>query len=75
MSYLTVEVDISGGKIVAREPDKLPQQGMGLLTILAKGPEERTNQRPIGLARGEFSVPKDFNEPLPDEVLKEFEGE
>ena len=30
--------------------------------------------RPIGLAAGEFVVPDDFDEPLPDEVLDAFEG-
>jgi hypothetical protein len=34
MSYLTVEVEIDGGRIVPREPDKLPEKGSGLLTIL-----------------------------------------
>ncbi len=30
--------------------------------------------RPFGLCRGQFTVPGDFDQPLPDEVLKEFEG-
>ena len=30
--------------------------------------------RPLGLAKGEFVVPDDFNEPLPDEILDLFEG-
>ena len=34
MSYVTVEVQIDHGRIVAREPDKLPLTGSGLLTIL-----------------------------------------
>ena len=34
MSYLTVEVEIDHGRIVAREPEKLPQKGCGLLTVL-----------------------------------------
>ena len=28
---------------------------------------------PIGLAKGEFTVPEDFNDPLPDEILDLFE--
>jgi antitoxin (DNA-binding transcriptional repressor) of toxin-antitoxin stability system len=31
--------------------------------------------RPFGLCAGQFSVPDDFDRPLPDEILKEFEGE
>jgi antitoxin (DNA-binding transcriptional repressor) of toxin-antitoxin stability system len=30
--------------------------------------------RPIGLAKGEFIVPEDFDEPLPEDVLEQFEG-
>jgi antitoxin (DNA-binding transcriptional repressor) of toxin-antitoxin stability system len=30
--------------------------------------------RPFGLAAGEFTVPDDFDQPLPDEMVKLFEG-
>ena len=30
--------------------------------------------RPFGLAAGAFRVPDDFDAPLPDDVLREFEG-
>ncbi|MGL5944387.1 MAG: DUF2281 domain-containing protein [Waterburya sp.] len=33
---------------------------------------QQNKQRPIGLAKGEFTVPDDFNEPLPDEILDLF---
>jgi antitoxin (DNA-binding transcriptional repressor) of toxin-antitoxin stability system len=33
-----------------------------------------TQQRPFGLCAGQFRVPDDFNTPLPEEILKEFEG-
>jgi antitoxin (DNA-binding transcriptional repressor) of toxin-antitoxin stability system len=33
-----------------------------------------TQPRPFGLCAGRFTVPADFDRPLPDEVLKEFEG-
>ena len=35
----------------------------------------RAGKRPIGLAKGEFVVPDDFNDPLPEDVLELFEGE
>ena len=44
---------------------------------LAGEPFERPPQgelRPIGLAEGEFVVPEDFDDPLPDEILDAFEG-
>lgn len=34
MSYVTVEVDIDHGRILPREPERLPEKGIGLLTIL-----------------------------------------
>ena len=33
-----------------------------------------TGPRPMGLAAGEFVVPDDFDDPLPDELLDAFEG-
>jgi antitoxin (DNA-binding transcriptional repressor) of toxin-antitoxin stability system len=30
--------------------------------------------RPFGLCAGHFTVPADFDRPLPEEILKEFEG-
>ncbi|BDI17115.1 hypothetical protein ANSO36C_29170 [Nostoc cf. commune SO-36] len=30
--------------------------------------------RPFGLCAGEFIVPDDFDEPLPDNIISEFEG-
>ncbi len=39
-----------------------------------RGIARPTRERPIGLAKGEFDVPDDFNAPLPDEVVEGFEG-
>ncbi len=30
--------------------------------------------RPIGLCKGEFSVPEDFDAPLPEDILQDFEA-
>jgi antitoxin (DNA-binding transcriptional repressor) of toxin-antitoxin stability system len=30
--------------------------------------------RPFGLCAGQFTVPANFDQPLPDDILKEFEG-
>jgi hypothetical protein len=73
VSYLTVEVEIDHGRIVAREPEKLPEKGSALLTILNPRTADGT-PRPFGLAKGEFTVPADFNSPLPPEVTRDFEG-
>ncbi len=36
-------------------------------------PEEITS-RPFGLCAGEFIVPDDFDEPLPENIISEFEN-
>lgn len=36
--------------------------------------QTNTEQRPFGLSAGKFRVPVDFDQSLPDEVLREFEG-
>lgn len=35
---------------------------------------ERKERRPIGLAKGEFTIPPEFSDPLPEDLLKAFEG-
>jgi antitoxin (DNA-binding transcriptional repressor) of toxin-antitoxin stability system len=37
-------------------------------------PAPATQPRPFGLCAGRFTVPADFDRPLPDDVLQEFEG-
>ncbi len=38
---------------------------------ITEKPKER---RPFGLCTGEFTVPDDFNDPLPEDILRDFEG-
>jgi len=33
-----------------------------------------TDCRPSGLAKGDFVVPDDFDDPLPEDILEEFES-
>jgi antitoxin (DNA-binding transcriptional repressor) of toxin-antitoxin stability system len=35
---------------------------------------EALRPRPFGLCAGEFTVPDDFNDPLPEDVVSSFEG-
>lgn len=30
--------------------------------------------RPFGLCAGEFTVPDDFDQPLPEDIIRDFEG-
>ena len=72
MSYLTLEVDIDHGRVSPKGAEALPEKASGLLTIL--NPTSLSQPRPIGLAKGQFTVPDDFNAPLPEDVLQAFEG-
>jgi antitoxin (DNA-binding transcriptional repressor) of toxin-antitoxin stability system len=38
-------------------------------------PRVGERDRPVGVAKGEFTVPAAFFEPLPEDVLKAFEGQ
>ena len=38
-------------------------------------PKDPPQLRPIGLCQGEFSVPDDFDAPLPEAILQSFEGQ
>ncbi len=72
MSYLTVEVEIDHGRVSAKGAETLPDKASGLPTIL--NPPPFSQPRPIGLAKGQFAVPGDFNAPLPEDVLHTIEG-
>ena len=72
MSFLTVEVEIDHGHVLSKGAESLPEKASGLLTILA--PKPLAQLRPIGLAQGQFTVPNDFNAPLPVDGLQTFEG-
>ncbi len=37
--------------------------------------EPMPGKRPYGLAKGEFVVPAEFDDPLPDDILRAFNGE
>ena len=72
MSYLTVEVEIEHGRVMPKGGEPLPDKASGLLTIFPQTP--RPQSRPVGLAKGQFTVPDDFNTPLPEDIVQAFEG-
>jgi hypothetical protein len=45
MNYLTVEVDVVDGKLVCKEPDRLPKTGRGTLTIIVDDSQTETVAR------------------------------
>ena len=44
-----------------------------IVTILDEEPDAK-NLRPFGLSKGEFIVPEDFDAPLPEDILADFEN-
>jgi hypothetical protein len=72
MSYRTLEVEIDHGRVSPKGTEALPEKASGLLTIL--NPPPLSQPRPMGLAKGQFPVPDDFNAPLPEVVLQAFDG-
>jgi hypothetical protein len=47
MNYLTLEVEIDRGRVVAKEPGRLPEKGIGLLTILQSGENGQPQLSPL----------------------------
>ena len=47
MSYVTVEVEIDHGRIVARGLETLPEKGSGLLTILQSATPPASAAKPV----------------------------
>ncbi|NOZ06674.1 MAG: type II toxin-antitoxin system Phd/YefM family antitoxin [Chloroflexi bacterium] len=61
------------GNITLLEQIRLSSGRRVIVTILDDEPT--TEQlRPFGLCAGEFMVPDDFDEPLPDSIIQAFEG-
>lgn len=55
------------GSVRLLEPIYLSGSHRAIVTVLDSTPEP--GLRPYGLAKGEFVVPDDFNDPLPDDLL------
>lgn len=47
----------------------------GQVHNIASATPESPRQRPFGLYRGQFTVPDDFDAPLPPEIQKYFDGQ
>lgn len=57
-------------------PDKYAKPKAMYKVIVSLPDEEVTSsRRPFGLCKGEFLVPDDFDDPLPEKILGEFEGQ
>jgi hypothetical protein len=53
MGYITVQVEIDHGKVIPREPEKLPATGSGLLTVFTPAKDETRRRIVLPLIRGD----------------------
>ena len=61
------------GTVELLEAIDLKTPHRAIVTILSDETTPKTD-RPFGLCTGEFVVPDDFDDPLPEEILTAFEG-
>jgi prevent-host-death family protein len=59
-------------RVVAGEEITIARAGVPVARLVAVEPPR--NRRVLGVDRGAFEVPEDFDAPLPDEVLADFYG-
>ncbi len=63
-------------RVEAGETLLIVQAGKPVAEIKPVSQDLGTKQlRPVGLCAGEFTVPDDFDAPLPDDILNAFEGQ
>ncbi len=58
-------------------PEKYAKPNLMFNVVVSFPGENETdskNSRPFGLCKGDFNVPDDFDSPLPEDIIKEFEG-
>ena len=58
-------------RVAAGEEVVIARAGQPIARLV---PVRETRPRELGRDRGVFSVPDDFDEPLPDEILRSFES-
>ena len=70
-----MQQDVTGwlGRVAAGETLVITQTGRPVAE-LRPYPNAVPSLRPAGLAAGEFRTPDDFDAPLPEDILADFEG-
>ncbi|MEN0110732.1 MAG: type II toxin-antitoxin system Phd/YefM family antitoxin [Planctomycetota bacterium] len=64
----------AGETVIVTRGDKPVAEVRPVEDARPKGTEYLEEPRPMGLCKGEFVVPDDFDDPLPGEILRDFEG-
>jgi antitoxin (DNA-binding transcriptional repressor) of toxin-antitoxin stability system len=60
-------------RVMAGETLQIVQAEMPVAEVRPVAPKH-LEPRPFGLCKGEFLVPDDFDAPLPEEILQQFEN-
>jgi hypothetical protein len=72
---MTLIKGIKQGKTIELlEEINIPDGQEILITVESVNMTNLSKMRPSGLCEGEFIVPDDFDDPLPEEILQSFEG-
>jgi antitoxin (DNA-binding transcriptional repressor) of toxin-antitoxin stability system len=61
-------------RVEAGETVAITRRHRVVAEVRPAGAPRRSKPRPIGLCRGEFHVPDDFDAPLPADIIDAFEG-
>ena len=61
-------------RVEAGETFVVSKSGKPVAEVKPIAPTAEGKLRPYGLCAGEFTVPDDFDGPLPEDVLKDFEN-
>ena len=64
---------------IAQAPEELVEEMLDFLLFARSRrskiqPQKLTQLRPYALCKGEFIVPKNFDDPLPEDLLQDFES-
>ena len=76
ISVLEIQRDLLGylQRVEAGETLVIVRDGVPVAEIKPVPPSP-PELRPFGLCAGEFTVPDDYDQPLPQEIIKQFEGQ
>jgi predicted RNase H-like HicB family nuclease len=75
--YIGFCPQVPGANGQGRTEDECRESLAEALKMILKDRSASSSQgpRPFGLSAGDFTVADDFDAPLPDDMLKQFEGE
>lgn len=75
-------LNVNVQEVTSRLPELLDRVASGEVIVIARGgrpvarltPIENAPRRTLGQDRGLYEIPEDFDAPLPEEILRSFEG-